>query len=477
MYSFGFMLLYLFASAGGGGSDSGGGEGLALMVLAGWVPMQALGGAFRRKYFKHKDNDKFAVGQTVTWVTASVYATIWLIIGIIFIAGGSAFGFLFFGLEPAVGAFLGAGAGLYGWFGKIKQSKAAKAALDQAAQADSAWSEENLKTTAQNIFTEFQRDWSNFDLAKAQNYLTPRYYGHISLMLTALQQMGRRNITTVSGFNETQIVSVADSPDDTQDSFVAGIEATADDQLVDTTTNQALFVNNKPITEFWRFNRDGQTWRLDGIQPATAAEWTRNAALEDFAAKNGLYYSLDWGWLLLPQRGQLFAGGTFGKSDINNHCIGWVQGTHDKILTQIYTYAIDPTEYANTFLIAQATLPKSYDDIVVRRRKGIFQFKIKGLREVSTEWNDFNKMYQVFATSPEQATSLELLNPKYMEQLAAVPFEINIEVVDNVVYLYAPINGLLKKKADDAAYQSQDMAGKYQTILQLLQAAFKEMKM
>jgi hypothetical protein len=86
-------------------------------------------------------------------------------------------------------------------------------------------------------------------------------------------------------------------------------------------------------------------------------------------------------------------------------------------------------------------------------------------------------MYQVFATSPEQATSLELLNPKYMEQLAAVPFEINIEVVDNVVYLYAPISGLLKKKPDDAVYQSGDMAQKYQTILQLLQAAFKEMKM
>jgi hypothetical protein len=470
------LTLSLFASAGGGGSDSGGGE-LAIMVLAGWAPMQAIGAIFRRKYFKHKDDDKFVIGQAITWVTASVYAVIWLIIGIVFAISGSFFGFIFFGIEPAVGALLGAGAGLYGWFGKIKQSKAAKAALQQAAQADNAWSEESLRTTAQNIFTAFQRDWSNFDLAKTQSYLTPRYYGHISLMLTALQQMGRRNATTITGFNETQIVSVVDSPDDSQDSFVVGIEATADDQLIDTRANQILFTDKRPITEFWRFNRDGQAWRLDGIQPATAAEWTRNAALENFAASNGVYYSLDWGWLLLPQRGQLFAGGTFGKSDINNHCIGWTETVHDKILTQIYTYTVNPMQYANAYLIAQATLPRDYGDIVVRRKKGLFQFKIKGLKEVSTEWNDFNKMYQVFATSPEQATSLELLNPKYMEQLAAVPFEINIEVIDNVVYLYAPISGLKTRKADEAAHQSQDMANKYQTVLQLLQAAFKEMKM
>ncbi|MGH7241787.1 MAG: DUF3137 domain-containing protein, partial [Candidatus Saccharimonadales bacterium] len=85
-------------------------------------------------------------------------------------------------------------------------------------------------------------------------------------------------------------------------------------------------------------------------------------------------------------------------------------------------------------------------------------------REVSTEWPDFNKKYQVYATSPEQATSLELLNPKYMEQLEAVPFEVNIEVVDNVVYLYA---------AEGSVVQPEH----YQTMLDLLQLAFKEMRL
>jgi hypothetical protein len=273
------------------------------------------------------------------------------------------------------------------------------------------------------------------------------------------------------------ITEVDDQPDDNHDSFVAGFTAKAHDTLVDTNANQVIATNPSEFTEFWRFQRAGNSWQLDGIQPATANEWTRNVALENFAASNGLYYSLDWGWLLLPRRGQLFAGGAFGKSDINNHCIGWTETVHDKILTQIYTYTVNPMQYANAYLIAQATLPRDYGDIVVRRKKGLFQFKIKGLKEVSTEWNDFNKMYQVLATSPEQATSLELLNPKYMEQLAAVPFEINIEVIDNVVYLYAPISGLKTRKADEAAHQSQDMANKYQTVLQLLRAAFKEMKM
>lgn len=474
------LALQLFASAGGGGSSSGGGADNA-MVLAGWAPIHVIGAAFRRSYAKHKDEDKFRVGQVVTWIAAAVYAIFWLIIGVVMTFGADGgILFFFFGLEPAVGAFLGAGAGLYNWFGKIKQNKATKAALDAAAQRDAQWNEDYLKTGAQNIFMKFQTDWSNFDLNAARAYLTPRYAEHISLMLLALQQMHRRNITTVKTFNDTQIVAVQDTADNSGDMFVAGMDAAAEDMLLDTSTNPAtqLFVSNDNIAEFWRFARDGQSWRLDGIQPATAEQWTRNPALEDFAAKNGLYYSLDWGRLLLPQRGQLFGGGTFKTADINNHCIGWTATVYDKILTQIYTYSVNPAAYANTYLIAQATLPRSYGDIVVRRRTGLFQFKIKDLKEVATEWGDFNKMYQVFATSPEQATSFELLNPKYMEQLAAVPFEINIEVVDNVVYIYAPLAGFTKGlKPADARYQTTDLAGKYQMVLWALQAAFKEMKM
>ena len=69
----------------------------------------------------------------------------------------------------------------------------------------------------------------------------------------------------------------------------------------------------------------------------------------------------------------------------------------------------------------------------------------------------------MFASGYEQATSFELLNPTYMEQLEALPFEVNIEVVDNVVYLYTDERG-----SDGATYE---------TMLDLLEKAFKEMRL
>ena len=69
----------------------------------------------------------------------------------------------------------------------------------------------------------------------------------------------------------------------------------------------------------------------------------------------------------------------------------------------------------------------------------------------------------MYASNAEQATSFELLNPTYMEQLAALPFSVTIEVVDNVIYLYTDERG-----TDVATY---DM------MLDLVHKAFKELRL
>jgi hypothetical protein len=463
-----FQYISLFASAGGGGSGSGGGGGGGdiLVALFGYAPSHVIGAALRKKFLKNPDLS--GIFQILGWIIATIIALIWIVIGAIISSGDDDYGIGFFLIIAGALSWPGMGAGLYGWFSKIKRNKAAQAALQTAAQTDPIWNETFLKNGAQNIFVSFQRDWSNFNTQAMKAYLTPHYYAHVELMMLALKQMNRQNITTVSGFNDVQITAAYDAADNSQDSFVAGIDASADDELVDTATNEMLFTNKNPIQEFWWFLRDGNSWRLNGIQPATAAQWTANPPMEQFAATHGAFYSLDWGWLLLPRRGQLFANGKFGTSDINNHVIGQLARTDhiqpDDIIYQLYTYSEQPAvQNTKIYLIGQITVPKNYGNIILRRRKGLFQFKIRGLKEVSTEWGDFNKKFQIFATSPEQATSFELLNPKFMEQLEAAPFEINLEVVDNTIYFYAPL-----KKIDVTHYE---------TILQILQTAYREMRM
>ena len=86
-------------------------------------------------------------------------------------------------------------------------------------------------------------------------------------------------------------------------------------------------------------------------------------------------------------------------------------------------------------------------------------------QKVETEWGQFNEKYEVWATVPELATSFELLHPAFMEKLEALPFELNIEVVDNVLYLYSADSSIGINDAN------------YSVMLQIINEAFKQMKM
>lgn len=189
----------------------------------------------------------------------------------------------------------------------------------------------------------------------------------------------------------------------------------------------------------------------------------KSSGIKTFALINDMYYSPDWGWLLLPRRGQLFGGGKFGVSDINNHVIG----IYKNLLIELYTYLPNPNSRSTSvseYVIAQVALPKRYDSLIVEAKESffanLFPHTPKGYNKLSLEWADFNKRYNVYATNVEQVTVFELLHPVYMEKLFALPFKVSIEVVDNVVYLYTK-----DKKAD------------YAMMYSILKDAFEEMKL
>lgn len=177
-----------------------------------------------------------------------------------------------------------------------------------------------------------------------------------------------------------------------------------------------------------------------------------------------MFYSLDWGWLLLPQRGQLFGNASFKNSDVNNHVIGEWNGH----IVQLYTF-IPAKSNAENYLVAQIALPKSYGGIIIKRNKGRqwFSHAPRGYQTVSMEWPDFNKRYTVYATDVDQVTSFELLNPKFMADLYDKELPFNIEVVDNVVYMYAPTTKMLISGSQQ----------RYAAALDVLQAAYKELYM
>lgn len=304
----------------------------------------------------------------------------------------------------------------------------------------------------------YQYDWSRQDLESMKTYMTERYYRHAALFIRNLQQLQRANNVENVSIVEALIVQAYDSPNNAEDTVVVGFMANAADKLENLQTQQNIFTDRSAFTEYWTFRRSDSTWLLDDISQATADMAAYNRHLAELAARNNYYYSVDMGWLFIPERGQLFGKAKFGVSDVNNHVIGLYK---ESLLVQLYTYSA--FEKAKPRVIAQVNVPKTYGNIVVRRKKGAPRLDKRGLVRVETEWIQFNQQYEVYATNTEQATSFELLNPTYMEQLAALPFAVSIEVVDNVIYLYTDERGT------DAAT--------YETMLDLAHKAFKEMRL
>ncbi len=295
--------------------------------------------------------------------------------------------------------------------------------------------------------------------------MSPTYAKHNQLMMMALQQRQRRNSVESPQLIETFATEVDDETTNTDDKVTFYVHGKAHDVLLETVNGQEqqLFIDNSDFYEYWHFVRSDTTWLLDSIAQLTADIGMLRGDVQAFAVQNNLFYNLDWGWLLLPRRGQLFDGGKFGTSDINNHVIG----LYKNLLVELYTYVPKPQasdRNSTQYVIAQVALPKRYESLIVeaigRGFSGRFRRTPKGYNKLSLEWPDFNKRYRVFATNVEQVTAFELLHPVYMEKLFALPFQVSIEAVDNVVYLY-----------------TKDSKADYALMYSVLKDAFEEMKL
>jgi len=452
------LMLEDFARGGGGGSGGGGSGGsggggsiLVLIGLIGYFPMYFLGSQLRKHFYK----DYWVAAKIIGWVIAGILALICF--GLMFVEKSFLLGF-YVNIPIGIGVIVGMATGLSAVAGKINRNHKIKKAVATYAAKDTVWDEKNILKFIEGIFYKFQLDWSQFDATSMQKYMSTNYYNHTNLMLYALKGAHRVNKVLNPQLISYHLATAHDSDNNDEDMFEVAITAVADDQLFDDRTNTLLFKDKNAFTEYWRFIRKDNNWLFDGIRQQTQTVSPLNNPIAQFAQQNNLFFSPDWGWLLLPSDGYLFNNGKFGISDINNHTIGVV----NTVLTQLYTYTPVPVGGNDQYLVVQTNVPKSYGRILVRRRSKFINWPVKGLTQVKMEWGEFNDTYDVFASDLEKVTSFELLNPAFMAQLRDLPFEVNIEVVDNVVYLFTKAN------TDVSIYAS---------LYEILLKAHKEMKL
>lgn len=450
----------MIARAGGGGSSSGsGGGGGEIIALIGYFP----------SYYAGKLVKKLLPRRAELIVSA----TFAVIVSIVLIVIGSSLGFFGFYLVGLVivGVWAGWAAAFFSVWDRLrKRSKKAKQTMAVAAQSDGSWHEPALIDYAKQCFMRYQYDWSTFDLTSITGYATPEYAKHSALLLQALRELGRTNRMSNVEITDCQIVeAVDDRSTANSDSFTIAFQASATDELIDS-NGAILFTDRRPFIEEWTFVRKETTWLLNDIQQTTASTMVRNQSLIKLAHAKGMYYSLDMGWLLIPQRGVIVGNGTFGKSDINNHIVG----LHSDRLFQLYTYSVLPQDRVLTsYLVMQLTLPKSYGGILVQRSPKFFSSSnafIKPPKEYTKytyEWPDFNKRYTVHATEADRLASFELINPSFMTYLYDNDPGIGIEVVDSTLYLYR----YLPSQTTETTTQAYDI------MFEVAMRAFKELRL
>lgn len=418
MYSLAEILSQLFALAGGGGSSSGGGGGG--------------GGSSDWGYYGSDSTSSSPISLAVSLIFAIIM----------------------------IGVFI--------WLHfRAKQLKAEKARQLTASMAlarggDEMWNKELIEKLARDLFPRYQQSWQNFDMLDIRKFTTPEYASHVNLMLLAMKQMHRKNVVSEISLQSVAVIDFEDNPDNRLDRMTVEYTGSARDSLVDTVSDQQIFSKIVQFTEYWHFNRVGNSWILNSISQSTeSAEMTYQHMMK-FAKANDMYFSPDWGSLLLPVGGELFKHG-FDSTDINNHIIGYWQGD---LLVQIYTYSYRPGEDAREYhIVGQISLPKTYGGILVERvdeRKSKRWKAPVGYELVSTEWGDFNQRYKVYATDRNQVVSLELLNPGFMAWLYDQNLRCNIEVIGNSVFFSSRVSS---------------NQGRYPEMLEILKRSYKELKM
>ncbi len=339
-------------------------------------------------------------------------------------------------------------------------------ALDQNKTEQEKWIHEEAK----RIFIQYQQDWSDYNLTNIKQYTTDRYFQHASLMLEAIDQMNRRNVIDNLSISKIVLYTSVNNETKLPITVKTMFRFSGTDSLKRVDNKRSVISNHeRGVIEYWSFIYDGKTLKLNEISQFTESAPHLIESIAEFANKNNLFYSPDWGRLALPMDGLIFDNdkvllsdgyNILKNADVNNHVVGkWKD-----CLVQIYTYSAFPGAPKTYYIVGQINVPKTYKGVIIKAKKGKVKVKRpKDYDEFDMEWGEFSRRYDVFAASKDALPAFELLNPAFMERLYDRNLPYSIEVKNNVIYIFAKV-----KEAKEEYYAE---------LLDVLSEAFNELKM
>lgn len=148
----------------------------------------------------------------------------------------------------------------------VKKYKEAKLLLARIAADDGAWDIDAIKQRIEEAYFAIQYAWRDRDPGAAEKFMSDRLYSNHSIQLQDMVRRKIRNEMRAIALNSVKVLEVLDYNDDSKDRFVALIEGSMIDYLVNESGQKIDGDDaNRSFKELWKFKRETHGWVLDEI--------------------------------------------------------------------------------------------------------------------------------------------------------------------------------------------------------------------
>lgn len=361
------------------------------------------------------------------------------------------------------------------WFAR-KQAK-----LQQIARRHKIWDQD-----FHQMILDYKQAWNDHDNAVLQDMSSSDHQQQILVAGQLLQDMHRQ-------FSESEIAITFMKPYKVQVSSpkkpdnMLGLQVIYNSTVSLQESGSAQTSYHHEAIEMWEFIYQDGRWLITSIRPGHAYSSNEVEYTRRLAKREQLIPICIPSEVLLPKQGwarrkSLRFGGLvnqdieenldpeFTTSGEDMEVFGhYVAKRQDALIQVRDTGGRGILSRSNHSIIFQITLPKSYEYIVIRPKK--YRFLKRRLRyapkNLTFEWNSFNKHFEVATTNKETLASFELLHPDFMAYMLDHAPEVFIEVIDNTVSFSAIYFSDKSVKATDALYSA---------ILDLAERAHKALR-
>jgi Tim44-like domain len=153
----------------------------------------------------------------------------------------------------------------------VRKYKLAKQLMGKLATSDKAWNIDSIKARIEQAYFAIQYAWRDRNTESAKGFMSERLYLKHKTQLLDMRTRGLRDVMEDISLDSVKIVQVLDYSDDAKDSFVALVEGSMIDYMVN--ADDAIIDGDKKkrsFRELWKFKRETQGWVVDEIDSSVS---------------------------------------------------------------------------------------------------------------------------------------------------------------------------------------------------------------